>query len=537
MGLALDFLTPWNIFYFLCVFLVFACIILFCYLVYYHVIRSTSWPQEAKIEWSYVVHFGHAFELAKKPIYQIIEEYSQRNRLNKDYEDIIGFLVGGQRFFFLTNPDSVEIILKSSFPSSSQPVSTFDLLIEQRSLLFFGLNPRFIRKYASLEAQEEQLLHPSHLVNRELLKKLNLTYLLTDNASVQYFTKEMIKKAKEIFSTQIFPVLSPLSSSSSSSSTVSDISSGMMEVKLYDFMCRLIFHTTISSLFNNSMNNTTQKSFAFYDLFHRFANVLSIVIGGNLHISYLNGPNKAYNDLLMIVSRDYNIHNCNEYIVKRWNYFHELSIKEIDFQKEIAKYQLALLWSSVSYTMPVMFWMMFYILHSSSQALKEGENKTLLDRLLEEIEREVPNFHLFRETNFDLPETVDDSEPENAMITLDQLNHLHLLDACITETLRLTSSSLYTRVIQHNKAKLTVNTKGKSFQFRAGDRINISPSIFHYNENYYTEPNQFNPFRWMLSKEEMDSLQSNEELLFEKQFFTSNGKKTIKTKDGREVDR
>jgi hypothetical protein len=41
----------------------------------------------------------------------------------------------GRRFFFLTNPDSVEIILKSFFTSSPNPVSTHVPMVSEPNVL------------------------------------------------------------------------------------------------------------------------------------------------------------------------------------------------------------------------------------------------------------------------------------------------------------------------------------------------------------------------------------------------------------------
>jgi hypothetical protein len=67
---------------------------------YDHIIRSASWPQEASIEWSFVVYFGHAFQLAKKPIDELIEECSRINHLKKDYVLLQDFLLGSTIFLF-----------------------------------------------------------------------------------------------------------------------------------------------------------------------------------------------------------------------------------------------------------------------------------------------------------------------------------------------------------------------------------------------------------------------------------------------------
>ena len=67
----------------------------------------------------------------------------------------------------------------------------------------------------------------------------------------------------------------------------------------------------------------------------------------------------------------------------------------------------------------------------------------------------------------------------NVMTYQDQLNNMHLLDACVTESMRLASGSLVMRFVQR-PCSITLNS-GNTYHFRKGDRVGIAPPITHHD--------------------------------------------------------
>ena len=55
-----------------------------------------------------------------------------------------------------------------------------------------------------------------------------------------------------------------------------------------------------------------------------------------------------------------------------------------------------------------------------------------------------------------------------------------MIDASITEALRLASGSMIMRIVTQDNMKLTLPSTSETFHFRKGDRVGICPPMTHY---------------------------------------------------------
>ena len=89
--------------------------------------------------------------------------------------------------------------------------------------------------------------------------------------------------------------------------------------------------------------------------------------------------------------------------------------------------------------------------------------------------------------------------PYHVCMYQDQLTNLLLLDACITESMRLASGSLVMRIVQR-PCSITLNS-GNTYHFRKGDRVGIAPPITHHDSEVYHDAHKFIPARWLSSSD------------------------------------
>ena len=163
--------------YFLCIYLFFFLCSLLVYIFYLHVIRSYSKNGEAPIQWSNMIYFGHSFEFSKKPLYKLLQELKTKQRnTTKKIENILGLLIGGQRFFFVLDPLCLEI-----FYQKNSNLSISDPFHDSILLNFFNMNPNFIQ---------------NKIIDFHLLKKCNDKYLLQDQLSIDHYVQLSFMKIK-----------------------------------------------------------------------------------------------------------------------------------------------------------------------------------------------------------------------------------------------------------------------------------------------------------------------------------------------------
>ncbi|KAJ3038918.1 hypothetical protein HDV00_012840 [Rhizophlyctis rosea] len=129
--------------------------------------------------------------------------------------------------------------------------------------------------------------------------------------------------------------------------------------------------------------------------------------------------------------------------------------------------EFTILWAAQANAMPGLFWSLAHILTHPDIRVKVEE----------EIAQAVS------------------TNNENLSARLEiNLQQLPFLDACISESLRLASSSLSLRV---SKADQELDFKnGVKFRVRKGDIVGISSHHVHFDEDIYPEPMKYDPYRF-----------------------------------------
>jgi len=85
------------------------------------------------------------------------------------------------------------------------------------------------------------------------------------------------------------------------------------------------------------------------------------------------------------------------------------------------------------------------------------------------------------------------SSSSNAFI---DTSRMIMLDACITETLRLTSGSMIMRKIVSSNTAIKL-ASGTVYKFRKGDQVGICPPLVHLDDEIYPDAQAFRPARWL----------------------------------------
>jgi cytochrome P450 len=408
--------------------------------------------------WSNIPYLGFALEMGKRPL-ELLQECARG-------KDIYGILVAGQRMFIISDPHSTSVILKASNKQLS-----FEEFHDCILINFFGI--------------EEKQIH-SHIIDNDLLRKWYSQYLLSDKA-LGLLTNRLVSEIKLLFVEHM--------------EQLNDNSNQDIVTKLYEFVGRFIFHGSVSSLFNHSESLDSEKAQMLFREFMNFDKALPISAAG-ISINYFAEAKKA---------RDYLVSKCDTTLAKnmcelmtaRREYFESLEKQYSFFRNQIAKNQVPLLWASVGNAMPATFWLLYYLL----------THPEILADVRKEIDEIIPEAKALLQVS---------QKSEGEVLTMEKLNKLYLIDACITETLRLSSGSLIMRIVQEDDTELTL-ASGKTYKFRKGDRVGLCPPLFHFDENFFPDSKEFNPYRWIQGETE------------EQKAIAALGKIPL-SRDGREVN-
>lgn len=439
-------------------------VIIFTVIIIYFLIRHYQLTKCKKGEVSLlpttIPYLGVVLELGQRPIEFLIE-------CSKKTTEIFGILIAGQRFFIITCPHSTLAVIQSSKDLS----------------IFESHKPVMLNLFNISED-----ITTCKDCDYDLLRKWFSTYLLNDK-SLDLLCKRMMVKFSDIYRLLVTNRLKQPENHEKNPEKLQD-NQGNQEnqeeatvLPLYDFISRFIFHIAVGAIYNHSINNSPEKCDLLYDAFKQLDKVTAICVAG-LPIKYLPDAFKSLK-YIQDITNPLN-HDLSELLQRRCEYFDELSLNNPAFKDNNGVLNSPIFWASVSNSMPATFWLLFYVL----------QNENLINQLRNEIMNIIPNYERFYDSSF----LLDDSKVKEEIITIEQLNNLILIDACLTETLRLKSGSFIVRTVTKDNVEVQLHS-GNKYKFRKGDQLALFPSIFHYDEEIYPNPNEFNPFRFVLSND------------------------------------
>jgi oxysterol 7-alpha-hydroxylase len=241
---------------------------------------------------------------------------------------------------------------------------------------------------------------------------------------------------------------------------------------MYEFVAQIVHDCAAAGLVNTqyARDPTMFREFGIFD------KGLPAAAAG-IDIKYLSGPLLSRKRLgeALLKCRE----NESPLMASRWEQIEKLIREGKHTISDAVGHQVTMMWASMSNTMPSAFWLIYFLL----------SNNQILSRVREEIT------------------TICGPDSDGDVVPLSKLNQLVLLNACITETLRLTSGTLIMRIVQK---PLTITlSSGRTYRFRKGDSVGICATLGHLDNEIYDNANNFVPDRWLVGSSEEELMESS----------------------------
>jgi cytochrome P450 len=233
---------------------------------------------------------------------------------------------------------------------------------------------------------------------------------------------------------------------------------------LFQFSWNLLFHSITKTLFGDIQLESLRDNYRLFD--------------SNIQFFFLLLPRWIYPLIFG------NVLKCRSHLNKYWlNKIHENNESElirdrtnlmIDnpewfSEKDYSGEKTFLLWSSLSNTIPTLFWSLFHIL----------QDKNIFEIVKEEIDKNFPCISL------DNSKSIDFDDQWN----LSKLMSCIYLESIINESLRLYSNPMIMRRASKN-IKFYLKD-GRILDIKDKDIIALYPNIAQNHSKYFSNPNQF----------------------------------------------
>lgn len=250
-------------------------------------------------------------------------------------------------------------------------------------------------------------------------------------------------------------------------------------VGLRDMLSEFIFRASMGALFNDAAS----KQDGLFEHFQSFDKLLPFALAGmpsSLFPDAVKGR-----EILIQACRDYT-EGLSEFMTVRQDYFSGMEKEGKIMPGDTARVQVIMVWASASNTMPAGFWMLYYLM----------KHPDCMKKAIAEVNE------LVKVAGIDRPWSQE------------QIDSLSFLDACFTEALRLSSGSLIMRGCTA-PCEITLND-GRKFKLRKGDRLGLCPPLFHFDPDFFPEPNTFKPERWLDADGKSSSETAQHKMMFHK---------------------
>ena len=393
----------------------------------YHVYLSTSFSGEAPVKFSWLPLLGDALNMGDKPLDFLMG-------CAKQYGEIFGLVVGGNRLFLITDPHSNDIIIKAD-PKELSTHEFHNTVLRN----FFGLSETTLSTHVG--GMDDNLMRSWYSKYLYSTKELGV---LTDR--MQSYIHAKLKKEVD--------------------------SRGKQTVDMYAWLSAFIFEASLATLLTSECATFSPD---LLESFFEFDKALPIALAG-CPVTYLSGALRGRGALYDVASAaKKNQSQLCTLMRKRFEIFSEFSGKGQMAPGDDYALQLAIMWASVGNTIPTTFWVMYFLLQEVRGA--GAGVSDVWTTVMAEITRGSNSDGTFAQS---------------------ELDNMPMLDACITETLRLCSGSMIMREVIASNVTLTLSS-GKSYSFRKGDRVGICPPLAHLDEEVFTSSQTFNPRRWIVT--------------------------------------
>ena len=278
----------------------------------YHWYLSYQFSKEAKVNWSWIPILGNASEFGQYPIKFMLDLCKSTT------EEIFGVILAGERIFFIADPNSYNVIIKSDKSKLS-----FDVFTRQVIMNAFGVS------IATVNHTEE------HSIDDKARAQFQ-KYLFADS-ECDIITQRMQGKVVELPS-RILPERSNV-------------------VNMKEFIYSFVYKASIAAVFNNNLAENDEA----YKGFLNFDSTFALAVAGVPGFAFpksIEGRDKCVKELSVAQN------DAGNLITERLKMFNGIHCPVND----TAKFQLAIMWASVGNTMPAAYWTMYYII-SNNDAL------------------------------------------------------------------------------------------------------------------------------------------------------------------------
>ena len=350
----------------------------------------------------------------------------------RSYGEIFGLVVGGNRLFLITDPHSSELIVKAN----TKELSTHEFH-NQVLRNFFGVSDKTLS--TSVGPMDDNLMrawYSKYLYSDQGLESLTLR--------MQSYLFDKIEKCN----------------------TANKSNSEGTTVDMYPWVAAHIFEASLAALLSESAASSTGNASALLRQFMDFDSALPLTLAG-CPLQYLKKSMAGRQAMYDAVNATDSTSACT-LMQKRWELMNSLLTDGTMAQQDMEGLQLAIVWASVGNTIPTSFWLLYFLLVEADASVRERVND----------------------------EVSQGRDGEDGTFSQAALNAMTTLDACITETLRLTSGSMIMREVMHADVSLTLSS-GNTYRFRKGDRVGICPPLAHLDGDIFTDAQCFNPDRWL----------------------------------------
>jgi len=280
----------------------------------YHCYLSFPFAGEVPICWSWVPILGDAIEFGKQPIEFML------NKSRKVKQEIIGVLLAGERIFLINDPDSYSTIFKVDKTKFS-----FDVFANQVTCNVFGV-PESVCKHAND-------------MNTEAEARAGYQKYLLHDSGCDDITARMLDKMHSMSEELVINLFRTDGGASAQGAPV---------VNLLTFINDFVYRASVAALFNSEIADDK----AVFDSFMSFDSVFALAVTGmpvyNERLSSYFGTTYAADrervvDCIMRV-----VDKSGPFIAHRSDMYSKIDISN----RDIARYQLAMVWAGTGNTMP-----------------------------------------------------------------------------------------------------------------------------------------------------------------------------------------